>query len=143
MNVTVIVSYNSKEPSAPAKPAVKMLRHVGSKMQVLRRWQAPVLLRNGARFRVGRSMSDAAASQEGQGAQPRVTDVNEKLAQILVCPLTKTKMRYDAEKQELVSDAAGVAFAVVDGIPNMVPAAARKLAPETTGKGGYDCTHDS
>ncbi len=50
-----------------------------------------------------------------------------KLLEILVCPLTKTRLSYSAEKNELVSSAAGLAFPIRDGVPLMTPQAARKL----------------
>jgi len=53
--------------------------------------------------------------------------VDPKLLEILVCPLTKTSLDYDAEGQELVSRAAGLAFPIRDGIPIMLPEEARKL----------------
>jgi len=54
--------------------------------------------------------------------------VDHKLLEILVCPVTKTRLRYDAEAQELVSDAAGLAYPIRDGIPIMLPDEARPLA---------------
>lgn len=51
-----------------------------------------------------------------------------KLLEILVCPLTKTRLHYDAEKQELVSRAARLAYPIRDGIPIMLPDEARELA---------------
>jgi uncharacterized protein len=50
-----------------------------------------------------------------------------KLLEILVCPITKTRLSYDAEKQELVSKAAGLAYPIRDGIPIMLPDEARAL----------------
>jgi uncharacterized protein YbaR (Trm112 family) len=53
--------------------------------------------------------------------------VDPKLLEILVCPLTKTSLAYDAERQELISRAARLAFPIRDGIPIMLPDEARKL----------------
>ena len=53
--------------------------------------------------------------------------VDPKLLEILVCPLTKTSLAYDAERQELISRAAGLAYPIRDGIPIMLPDEARKL----------------
>ncbi|MEZ5873794.1 MAG: Trm112 family protein [Hyphomicrobiales bacterium] len=53
--------------------------------------------------------------------------VDPKLLEILVCPLTKTSLAYDAERQELISRAAGLAYPIRDGIPIMLPEEARKL----------------
>jgi hypothetical protein len=53
---------------------------------------------------------------------------DRKLLEILVCPLTRTRLIYDREKQELVSKAAGLAFPIRDGIPVMLAAEARPLS---------------
>lgn len=50
-----------------------------------------------------------------------------KLLEILVCPLTKTPLRYDAERQELISDKAQLAFPIREGIPIMLVDEARKI----------------
>lgn len=55
------------------------------------------------------------------------TGVDTKLLEILVCPLTKTVLRYDHERQELISDKAKLAFPIRDGIPIMLEEEARKL----------------
>ena len=54
-------------------------------------------------------------------------DEDPKLLEILVCPLTKKPLRYDAAKQELISDAAGLAYPIRDGIPIMLVDEARQL----------------
>ena len=51
--------------------------------------------------------------------------VDPKLLEILVCPVTKGPLRYDANAQELLSDKAGLAFPIRDGIPIMLPDEAR------------------
>ena len=53
--------------------------------------------------------------------------VDPKLLEILVCPVTKTRLEYDAEKQELISKSAGLAYPIRDGIPIMLPDEAREL----------------
>ncbi len=53
--------------------------------------------------------------------------IDRKLLEYLVCPLTKTTLEYDAEKQELISRAAKLAYPIRDGIPIMLPDEARKL----------------
>jgi uncharacterized protein len=57
-----------------------------------------------------------------------VTVCDPRLLELLVCPLTKTQLSYDAERQELISRAAGLAFPVRDGIPIMLPEEARELS---------------
>lgn len=53
--------------------------------------------------------------------------IDPKLLEILVCPLTKTTLEYDAGRQELVSRAARLAYPIRDGIPIMLPDEARPL----------------
>ena len=55
--------------------------------------------------------------------------IDPQLLDILVCPLTKSPLRYDHEAQELISDKAGLAFPIRDGIPIMLPDEARPLDP--------------
>jgi len=56
-----------------------------------------------------------------------LTPVDPKLLELLVCPLTKQPLRYDAERQELISDSVQLAFPIRDGIPIMLPSEARSL----------------
>ena len=58
---------------------------------------------------------------------PRGQTVDPKLLEILVCPLTKGPLRYDAAAQELISDQAGLAYPIRDGIPIMLVDEARRL----------------
>ena len=53
--------------------------------------------------------------------------VDRRLLEILVCPVTKASLIYDAQRQELVSDAAKLAYPIRDGIPIMLPEEARPL----------------
>lgn len=53
--------------------------------------------------------------------------VDPRLLEILVCPVTKGPLRYDRERAELVSEKAGLAYPIRDGIPIMLPDEARKL----------------
>lgn len=53
--------------------------------------------------------------------------IDPKLLEILVCPLTKRPLRYDQESQELISDQAGLAYPIRDGIPIMLVDEARSL----------------
>ncbi|MBC7779378.1 MAG: Trm112 family protein [Proteobacteria bacterium] len=56
--------------------------------------------------------------------------MDAKLLDILVCPATKAPLVYDRSKQELLSQAAGLAYPIRDGIPIMLEDEARKLSPE-------------
>jgi uncharacterized protein YbaR (Trm112 family) len=53
--------------------------------------------------------------------------VDSKLLEILVCPLTKGHLRYDESAQELISETAGLAYPIREGIPIMLPEEARRL----------------
>ena len=55
------------------------------------------------------------------------SSVDPKLLEILVCPVTKGQLEYDAEHQELISRSAKLAYPIRDGIPIMLPEEARKL----------------
>ena len=54
------------------------------------------------------------------------------LLERLVCPITRTPLRYDAGAQELISDAAALAYPIRDGVPVMLVEEARPLAGEVT-----------
>lgn len=54
--------------------------------------------------------------------------MNRETLAILVCPLTKKPLEYHADKQELWSEAAKLAFPIRDGIPIMLPDEARELS---------------
>jgi uncharacterized protein YbaR (Trm112 family) len=53
--------------------------------------------------------------------------LDEALLEILVCPLTRTPLRYDEAAQELISDAAGIAYPIRQGVPVMLIEEARAL----------------
>lgn len=55
------------------------------------------------------------------------TQIDPKLLEILVCPLTKAQLRYDAKAQELISEQAKLAYPIRDGIPIMLVDEARDL----------------
>ena len=54
-------------------------------------------------------------------------NVDPQLLDKLVCPLTRTPLRYDEAREELVSEAAGLAYPVRDGVPVMLVEEAREL----------------
>ena len=62
-----------------------------------------------------------------ENARATRMEVDPKLLEILVCPVTKTTLRYDREKQELISEKARLAFPIRDGIPIMLVDEARSL----------------
>jgi hypothetical protein len=55
--------------------------------------------------------------------------VREELLALLVCPVTRTPLRWDGDRQELVSESAGLAFPVRDGVPVMLVEEARIIEP--------------
>ncbi|MBZ6075628.1 Trm112 family protein [Microvirga puerhi] len=55
------------------------------------------------------------------------TRIDPKLLEMLVCPLTKESLDYDAVRQELISRQAKLAYPIRDGIPIMLPEEARPL----------------
>ena len=58
---------------------------------------------------------------------PKTAQVDPKLLEILVCPLTKGPLTYDRENQELISEQAQLAYPIRDGIPIMLVEEARSL----------------
>ncbi|MGH7098063.1 MAG: Trm112 family protein [Stellaceae bacterium] len=58
------------------------------------------------------------------------SEIDSRLLEILVCPLTKAPLRYDREAQELISEEAGLAYPIRDGIPIMLIEEARPLREE-------------
>ena len=60
-------------------------------------------------------------------SESRSGPVDPKLLDLLVCPLTKGPLRYDRERQELISEQAGLAYPIRDGIPIMLVDEARPI----------------
>ena len=56
--------------------------------------------------------------------------LDEKLLEILVCPVSKASLKYDREADELVCAASGLAYPVRDGIPVMLESEARQLSAD-------------
>ena len=54
-------------------------------------------------------------------------EVDPRLLEILVCPVTHGRLEYDREAQELVSRSAGLAYPIRSGVPIMLPEEARRL----------------
>ena len=70
--------------------------------------------------------NEAAVSTTPPADRP-AGSVDPKLLELLVCPLTKSRLEYDAARQELISRAAKLAYPIRDGIPIMLPDEARRL----------------
>jgi uncharacterized protein len=69
----------------------------------------------------------AMADKEQKQGETEASRIDPRLLEILVCPLTKTTLEYDAKQQELISRAAKLAYPIRDGIPIMLPEEARPL----------------
>jgi len=63
-----------------------------------------------------------------------MTKCDPRLLEMLVCPVTKVPLRYDAQAQELISDQAKLAYPIRDGIPVMLTDEARSLEYEEVKK---------
>ena len=59
-----------------------------------------------------------------------MTTLDPALLAILVCPMTRTPLRYDAVAQELVADRAGLAYPIRDGVPILLIEEAREFTPD-------------
>jgi len=66
-------------------------------------------------------------SKPGSNEIAEPSRIDPRLLEILVCPVTKTVLEYDAAHQELISRAAKLAYPIRDGIPIMLPEEARVL----------------
>jgi uncharacterized protein YbaR (Trm112 family) len=60
-----------------------------------------------------------------------MTGIDPALLAVLVCPVTRQALRHDEERQELVSEAAGLAYPLRDGVPVMLPGEARPINAAT------------
>lgn len=70
----------------------------------------------------------------------RRRDIDIKLLELLACPLTKAPLVWDAERNELVSRLARLAYPVRDGIPVMLPSEARQISDTEEGTKGSSPT---
>jgi uncharacterized protein YbaR (Trm112 family) len=59
-----------------------------------------------------------------------MSEIDPKVLEVLACPQTRTPLRYDKERQELVSEAARLAYPVRAGVAIMLADEARELGPE-------------
>nr|XP_045016015.1 protein preY, mitochondrial [Jaculus jaculus] len=77
--------------------------------------------------RRGGASGPRASADPGEGAAAAAASgpLQPALLEFLVCPLSKKPLRYDASTNELVNEELGIAYPIVDGIPNMIPQAAR------------------
>ncbi|MCE2951492.1 MAG: Trm112 family protein [Alphaproteobacteria bacterium] len=61
-----------------------------------------------------------------------MSTIDPKLLEILVCPVTRETLSYDAETSELISKGARLAYPIRDGIPILLPDEARVLSDDPT-----------
>lgn len=59
------------------------------------------------------------------GSKNSTQTFDPKILDIIVCPLSKTPLKFDPEKNELICEKLQVAYSIVDGIPNLIPQDAR------------------
>jgi uncharacterized protein YbaR (Trm112 family) len=59
-----------------------------------------------------------------------MSEVDPKLLEVLICPQTRTPLRYDRDRQELISERARLAYPVRDGVPIMLIDEARELGAD-------------
>lgn len=57
-------------------------------------------------------------------------ELDPKLLEILICPVSRTTLDYDRAAQELISRKAGLAYPIRDGVPIMLVDEARRLDPD-------------
>ena len=63
-------------------------------------------------------------------AEPVIQEVDPRLLEVLVCPLTRKPLVYDKASQELISPKVGLAFPIRSGVPIMLIDQARRFDPE-------------
>ncbi|XP_007439322.1 protein preY, mitochondrial [Python bivittatus] len=85
--------------------------------------------------RRGPPQASWAASAAANGAKPagpgeQGPPFDPGLLEILVCPLSKKPLRYDESTNELINEELGIAYPIIDGIPNMIPQAARMIGKD-------------
>ncbi|KAL4004015.1 protein preY, mitochondrial [Oreochromis aureus] len=54
------------------------------------------------------------------------------LLEVLVCPLSKKPLRYEPKTNELINEELGIAYPIIDGIPNMIPQEARLIRKDAS-----------
>lgn len=59
-----------------------------------------------------------------------MSEVDPKMLEVLICPQTRTPLRYDRQRQELISERARLAYPVRDGVPIMLIDEARELGAD-------------
>lgn len=80
---------------------------------------------------ISQTAAGSGSQQQQHAAESSAAVLKEQLLSKLVCPLTKTPLRYVAEQQQLVNDDLGVAYPVVNGVPYLMPSRGTLLQQES------------
>ncbi|XP_058659312.1 protein preY, mitochondrial isoform X1 [Ammospiza nelsoni] len=80
------------------------------------------------------SSGSGSGSDSGSGSA-RPQPLEPSLLRFLVCPLSKRPLRYEESTNELINEELGIAYPIIDGIPNMVPEAARRTHTKAPAEG--------
>ncbi|KAM4673448.1 protein preY, mitochondrial [Amazona ochrocephala] len=99
-----------------------MLRCGGRGAVSVLRWTAA----GGRAVSGGRGQQQDPAQGQGSG-RPQPQPLEPSLLSLLVCPLSKRPLRYEEATNELINEELGIAYPIIDGIPNMIPEAARMI----------------
>lgn len=91
----------------------------------------PVRAPSGAARRLHSERALRSAGGSGK-AGPASGTPDPALLDLLVCPLSKKPLRYEASTNELINEELGIAYPIIDGIPNMIPQAARMIQQTKT-----------
>ncbi|NWZ82545.1 PREY protein, partial [Poecile atricapillus] len=86
----------------------------------------------------GSGSGSGSSSNSGLGSgsgSARPQPPEPSLLRFLVCPLSKRPLRYEEATNELINEELGIAYPIIDGIPNMVPEAARMLHKKPPAEG--------
>merc|ERR1711988_667505 len=83
---------------------------------------------SGSSHIISRNISNQGGNDVKSSSTPKSFDT--KMLEFLACPLSKEPLRYDERSQELVNDSIGVAYKIVNGIPNLIPTDARRFTPK-------------
>ncbi|KAM6428961.1 protein preY, mitochondrial [Rhynochetos jubatus] len=83
-----------------------------------------------------RRAASGGAQGQGQGPSPGpARPLEPSLLRFLVCPLSKRPLRYEEATNELINEELGIAYPIIDGIPNMIPEAARTTQKKPPAEG--------
>ena len=73
-------------------------------------------------------MAESAVPAIADAAQAAAVEIDPRLLEVLVCPVTRAPLEYDRAAGELISRAARLAYPIRDGVPIMLPEEARELS---------------